>query len=175
MTDRNNHITGGPVDTDGAARKSVYRASGAVLGVAVSGACFLAVGALALSANSRGRPVYVVGAVLLLWLTMRMIRLGVHVSDGGVNVVNYVRSTRIAWADVAGFDVRPYSYWRFVGHVVRRSDGRAIPILAMAGTGVLRGETEKGRERVQKPVDELNRLLAQQARIPNDSSEQRPA
>jgi hypothetical protein len=105
-------------------------------------------------------------AVVLLLLTVRMTQLGVHVTSNGIKVVNYVRSPEIAWPDVAEFDVRPYNQWRFVGHVVRRSDGRAIPILAMAGTGAAR-KTEKGRERVQEPIDQLNRLL-QARRSPNE-------
>jgi hypothetical protein len=104
----------------------------------------------------------VVFAVVLLLLTVRMTQLGVHVSNTGIKVVNYVRSAEISWADVAGFDVRQYGQWRYVGHVLRHSSGRAVPILAMAGTGAIRGQSERGRERVQKPIDELNRLLERQ-------------
>jgi Bacterial PH domain len=151
-----------PLGTHDAEKKSVYRASGAIFGVAVSGAGFLGLFALALLGNGGGRPVAAVFAIVLLWLTIRMIGLGVHVSDGGIKVVNYVRSTQIAWADVAGFDVRRYSSWRFVGHVVRQSGGRAIPILAIAG---------QGRERVQQPIDELTQLLGRQRPAADDASE----
>jgi hypothetical protein len=162
MADTADQTTAEPLRLHDADEKSVYRASGARFGVAVSGVCFLGLFALALLGNGGGRPVAVVGAIVLLWLTIRMVGLGVHVSDGGIKVVNYVRSTQIAWADVSGFDVRRYSSWRFVGHVIRQSDGRAIPILAMAG---------QGRERVQEPIDELTRLLGQQRLVATDASE----
>jgi hypothetical protein len=88
-------------------------------------------------------------------MTWRLWTLGLHVEADGVKVVGFVLSKRIRWEDIDHFAVLPWGDYPYVGHIVRRDGGPPIPVKGLAAA-----RAERFRPGVQKPIDELNRVLA---------------
>jgi hypothetical protein len=100
-------------------------------------AVFFAVFALDLSPDGATVPTgqrVVYGALALAFavLALRTWRIGVFTSPSGVVVRNTLRSTRLAWDEIAAFE---WGEWRGPGRsacgVVRRSDGRQVTVFAL--------------------------------------------
>jgi hypothetical protein len=101
----------------------------------------------------------IVMVALLPLVTWRAWRLGVYVEPGGVRLVQYVTTKRLAWEDIDYFAVMPSGSYPFIGHVVLRTGQRPIPIAGMGAAA--RPNPEGKRLQVQRPVDELNQVLAE--------------
>lgn len=106
----------------------------------------------------RIRPIGYVGAPLLLLLAWRLWIAGIHTDNGGVSVVGFLSSKRFTWDEIDHFAVLPFGQYPYVGHVVLR-DGRHVPSLAIASPA--RPRSERLRVEVERPIDDLNRVLAQ--------------
>lgn len=110
----------------------------------------------------------VTGKVLVFWIifglawllmTWRAWILGVYVEQDGVKIVQYVTTKRVAWEDIDHFAVLPAGNYPFAGQIVIR--GRSRP-LVIAGMGAAaRPNPDAKRLQVQKPIDELNAILAE--------------
>jgi hypothetical protein len=83
-------------------------------------------------------------------------RIGVRVDDAGVRVVNMLTTKRFRWDEIARFELAPAGVYPYAGHVILNS-GRNVPISAIT---VPRFSTERFKPGAQKPIDELNALLA---------------
>jgi hypothetical protein len=105
------------------------------------------------------------GLMGLAWAILRVRRMGVVVSDQGVLLRNWVRSTRSKWQDIACFEfgdqlkspslreslgtpeLQPYAVMKTGKHV------------SLAGLTSTRLAPRTSRERVQRLLDELNQDL----------------
>jgi hypothetical protein len=138
-----------------AAGRRVYRSPSTIRGAIIATAGLIGVGVLA-ALPGRGQ---IVGFIFLApWLvgTWRSWTLGVHVEADGVKVVGLVLSKRIRWEDIDHFAVLPAGNYPYVGQIIRRDGGPPMPVLGLAA-----GRGERFRPGVQKPVDELNLVLAE--------------
>lgn len=120
-------------------------------------AAALTCGSVALAiVPGRAQPVGYIFAPLCALLTWRLWMLGAHVEPAGVKVVGYLFSKRTPWEEIDRFEVQPFQNYPYAGHIIlRNGDERLIP-----GLEVGRPKTERGRQKVQQKVDELNRELA---------------
>jgi hypothetical protein len=96
-------------------------------------------------------------ATILLLAAWRMWTAGIHTEHGGIKIVAFLRTSRVAWDDIDHFAVLPLGQFPWVGHVVLR-DGRCLPCLAISAAA--RPRTERRRLQVQGPIDALNAQLA---------------
>jgi hypothetical protein len=86
---------------------------------------------------------------------------GIHVEADGVKVVGFLLSRRFRWEEIDHFAVLPLGGYPYVGHVVLH-DGRQVGTYGIGAPGRPKSKAEQFRLRVQRPVDELNQLLAEQ-------------
>ena len=139
-----------------ASRRRVYRTRDASRALAISTVVTLALVALAV-VPGRAEAAGYVGAPLWAIATWRAWRLGVHVDESGVTVSGVLYSRRVAWSDIDHFAVMPSGSYPYVGHIVRSDAGRPVAIMSMSAP---RGKSDAHRLEVERPVDELNGLLA---------------
>ena len=154
-----------PPDALSLGNTTLYRGPGVVFATIVAGAGCVGFAALALLSGKARVFAAIFALLLFVWL-LRGRRTGVHVSSSGVKIVNYLASTNITWPDIAGFEISPYNRWQFVGHVVRRSDGQLVPILALSAARHPKWKAERDRKRIQTLIDDLNRLRDTQRNSP---------
>jgi hypothetical protein len=108
------------------------------------------------ASGGRGNVVAAVVAGLLALLAWRMAMVGIRVRTDGVVIAATFLSRSVPWQDVDRFAVLPPGRFPYVGHVVLRNGGK----LGTYGLSTSARRTESNRLRVQRPVDELNRILA---------------
>lgn len=108
-------------------------------------------------AGGRAHGVWFAAAAVMLLLAWRAWMVGIRVSSDGVTIANVVLSRRVPWDDIDHFAVMPMGRHPYVGHVVLR-DGRSFGTLGIASSP---RQNEAGRLRVQRPIDELNAVLAE--------------
>ena len=101
-------------------------------------------------------PVRVLGAVLLLgcaWVCRRLTKLGIRLTEQGVEVVDVLHTTRVPWADVIGFVSEPGAHET---HCVLVGEHD----LRIKTPGTFDAEEMGAYENAERsPIDELNRLL----------------
>lgn len=125
---------------------------------AAVGVSAAAIGAVVLAVvPGKAQIVGVVFAVAFLLTAWRAWVAGIHVEADGVRVVGILGSRRFAWEKIDHFAVGPFAGYQYVGHVVLR-DGRDIGCLAIAAA--TRPHGERHRLEVQRPIDQLNAILA---------------
>lgn len=137
----------------------VYRSQNAVINAA--GATLILFGCVAMAAV-RG-PFQVLGLALAapaLVIAVRAWQLGVRVSGRGVTVVSWLRSWQVGWSEIQRFETRGGSFYAAVAVLIRH-DARTIPIVALSLSRLAAGSPDRVTEQVERPVGELNRLLAQ--------------
>lgn len=105
-------------------------------------------------------PVFwIIFGILWLVVTWRAWILGVYVEQDGVRIVQYMTTKPVAWEDIDHFAVLPAGNYPYAGQIIIR--GRTRP-LVIAGMGAAaRPNPEAKRLQVQKPIDELNAILAE--------------
>jgi hypothetical protein len=108
--------------------------------------------------------VLVIAAIVLL-MAWRMWHTGIQVRTEGVRVVTLLLSRRVAWEDIDHFAVLPLGRYPYVGFVVLRS-GRKFGTFGLS-TSTWAGE--QGRANIQRPVDALNKALADWRVVPETS------
>jgi hypothetical protein len=136
-------------------RSHVYRSAGtrwAAVGSTGGAVVFLIVGLT----GGRGQVAGMVIAALLLALAWRMSMVGIQVGDGGVRVVTLFLARRALWNDIDHFAVLPLGRFPYVGYVVMR-DGRKFGTFGLSTSS---RKTDQNRLQIQRPIDELNRVLA---------------
>jgi hypothetical protein len=136
-------------------RRRVYRTIAtlwAAIGGAVAAGVFLVIGVT----HERGRVGVLVVAGITLLAAGRMWTTGIRVQADGVTVGAFVISRRVSWSEIDHFAVMPLGRYPYVGYVVLR-DGRKFGTFGLATSA---DETEGNRLRVQRPIDELNSILA---------------
>jgi hypothetical protein len=105
------------------------------------------------------RLVYAALALVFLALAVRTFRIGVFTRPSGVVVRNTLRTTKLAWEEIAAFE---WGLWRgwgsFACGVVRREDGRQVTCFALNPPFEL---TPGEDRRVPAILAELNQTLAQ--------------
>jgi len=146
--------------TDGLGGRRVYRTRDPLFGAAVMGAVAVAWAVAALVPAFASHKLQVAGYVwapLFVLGTWRTLKVGVHVSNDGVKVTGFLASKRVAWPEIARFEVSPAGRYPYVGHVIR-NNGR--PPIVVLGINTARGKTEKHRLQAQRQVDGLNKELA---------------
>jgi hypothetical protein len=84
---------------------------------------------------------------------------GIHIEADGVKVVGFLLSKRFRWEEVDHFEVLPLGRYPYVGHVVLR-DGRHVGTYGIGAPARPKSKAEQFRLQVQRPVDELNQVLA---------------
>lgn len=129
-----------------------------------SGVTAVAFGVVALGSD-KARVVGTVWAVVMLCLCWRIRTMGVHMGLTEIKVVGVVSTKIVPRTDVERFEVAPLGQYPQAAWLVK-ADGSKLPIIAIA----VRGKGEEYRQRVQRPVDELNRLLTQDASTSSDPS-----
>lgn len=133
--------------------RSVATMRAAVLGTAI------AIGCVVLAVvPGRAQIAGFVFAPLFLLMTWRVWNAGIHVESDGVKIVTVFLSRRVRWQDIDHFAVMPFGRYPYVGHVVLL-DGRKLGTFGLATSS---RRTEANRLRVQWPIDQLNRILAEQ-------------
>jgi hypothetical protein len=142
--------------------RRVYRSVGTVraatgCSVATTGFCVLA----AVPGNSRGLGFVL--APLLLVMSWRAWTAGIHVEADGIKVVGFLLSRRFRWEEIDHFEVLPLGGYPYVGHVVLR-DGRHVGTYGIGAPARPKSKAEQFRLHVQRPVDELNQVLADRRR-----------
>jgi hypothetical protein len=120
---------------------------------ATIGFCVLA----ALPGDSRGLGFVL--APLLLIMSYRAWTAGIHVEADGVKVVGFLLSRRFRWDEIDHFEVLPLGRYPYVGHVVLR-DGTRVGTYGIGAPARPKSKAEQFRLQVQRPVDELNQVLA---------------
>lgn len=123
----------------------------------------LVLAVMAIAAH-RGNVGIGVLAVFMGGLSLRARIMGVHIRRDDIKVVGFVSSTTVPWTDVERFDVERFGRYPYVAHVVRKSDHRHVPIIAISAPAHPESRLEEFRLRVQGQVDELNDLLEQRSR-----------
>jgi hypothetical protein len=106
--------------------------------------------------GGRGQVAALVIAALLLALAWRMSMVGIQVGDGSVRVATLLLSRRVLWSDIDHFAVLPLGRFPYVGYVVLR-DGRKFGTFGLSTSSC---KTDQNRRQIQRPIDELNRVLA---------------
>jgi hypothetical protein len=101
-------------------------------------------------------PVRAIGALLLLgcaWVCRRLTKLGIRLTEQGVEVVGVLRTTRVPWTDVIGFVSEPGAHET---HCVLVGEHD----LRVTAPGTFDAEEMGAYEHADRsPIDELNRLL----------------
>jgi hypothetical protein len=92
---------------------------------------------------------------LLTWCLWRQ---GIRVGSDGVQVIGLVRSRSVRWEEIDRFVVAPAAGYPFIGHVLLRSGGD-LWTFGLSAAGWPR--TERRRLQVERPIEELNRALAE--------------
>lgn len=121
--------------------------------VATIGFCVLA----AVPGSSQGLGFVL--APLCLLMAWRAWAAGIHVTADGIKVVGFLLSRRFRWEEIDHFAVMPLGGYPYVGHVVLR-DGRHVGTYGIGAPGRPKAKAEQFRRQVQRPVDELNQILA---------------
>jgi hypothetical protein len=69
------------------------------------------------------------------WFVFRLARVGVHVNEEGIRVVNPIRTRAIPWSSIRSFSWGRYGFWPKV--VAELNDGAVCPIfgLLVGGSG----------------------------------------
>jgi len=128
-----------------------------VYGALIATAATVGLVALALIPG-RAQVAGYVGAPLWALATWRAWHLGLQVEGAGVKVSGFIFSRRVPWSDIDHGTIMPSGSYPYVAHLVRKHGRAPIVITGISGP---RGKTEPHRLEVQRPVDELNALLAQ--------------
>jgi hypothetical protein len=110
-------------------------------------------------ASKNGHVVGGLAAVVTLYGSVRLWRMGARVEREAVTIVGYLTSRRLPWSDIERFEVRPNGQWPYAGFLIRRSSSRPLLISALTAPPRPKSRLEDGRRRVQGAIDELNRLL----------------
>ncbi len=101
-------------------------------------------------------PVRVIGALLLLgcaWVCRRLTRLGIRLTERGVEVVGVLSTTRVPWDQVIGFVSEPGPHETYCVLVGEHD-------LRVKAPGTFDAEEMGAYENADRsPIDELNRLL----------------
>jgi hypothetical protein len=96
-----------------------------------------------------------VGCVALLWLMVRLARMGAFTSDDGVEFRNVLHTERASWDEIDRFEPPPpYGTIRKSGLRAQLVDGRTL-----SASGIARGPLE-GPGSAQAATDYLNELLS---------------
>ncbi len=146
--------------SDGRRRRRVYRSvstTRSAVGLTVSG---IAAGVVA-AIQGTGQIFFAAWAVLFLAWAWRQWNLGVHLEVGGVRVVGFWRSVAVPWESIDRFDVSPHGRYPFAGYVILNSGRQPILIMAIGSAARPKSRLEHFRRQVQRPVDELNQVLAE--------------
>ena len=125
-----------PVDGPAAGRPSVYRnvPGNSLWTVCAGGASAIALGEGLVEPSVPTRVAFFLASLVLAWLTVRVIRSGIVVSQTGVEVRGWTRTRTAPWTDIACFEPIPGSpINRSVYLAVRLKDGRH---LATGGLGM---------------------------------------
>ena len=100
-------------------------------------------------------------AVVLVLMAWRYWNLGVHLEAGGVKLFGFFRSTRVSWESIDRFDVLPRGIYPYVAHLIRNDGHQPMPVMGLGAPARPKSRLESFRSQVQRPVDELNRVLAE--------------
>ena len=142
------------LSVSGLQRSHTYRSVGtfwAALGLTSGGVAFLALAAT----TGRGRTgVFVIAGVVLL-AALRMWMSGIRVEADGVKIASVFLSRRVSWGEIDHFAVMPLGRFPYVGYVVLR-DGRKFGTFGLSTSS---RQSDANRLQVQRPIDELNRIL----------------
>ena len=138
-------------------RRRVYQSTETFWAAIVSAAGGVVFAVIGLE-GGRGAFVLDVAAVLMLVIAARMPVVGIQVHANSVKVATLLYSRSFGWQDIDHFAVLPLLRYPYVGTVVLR-DGRQYRTL---GLSTAPGESEGKQLRIQRPIDELNRILADQ-------------
>lgn len=133
------------------------RSAGAVRGVIIGAAgttLFLVLGVLPES----GHWTWLAAALPMALLTWCLWRLGIRIEADGVRVIGLGRSRSVRWEEIDRFVVAPAAGYPFIGHVLLRSGGD-LWTFGLSAAGWSR--TERRRLQVERPIEELNRALAE--------------
>jgi hypothetical protein len=99
-------------------------------------------------------------APLCLLMSWRAWVAGIHVEADGVKVVGFLLSKRFRWEEIDHFAVLPLGGYPYVGHVVLRN-GRQVGTYGIGAPGRPKSKAQQFRLQVQRPIDELNQVLAE--------------
>ncbi len=101
-----------------------YRNQGFAALLGVMGTVF-GLGAIVYVVTGRaGWPPMLVVVALAVFTVARLARAGVFVEEGGVKVLNPLRTVRVPWEEVAGFSLKPSGGFAAVGFVDLVDGGR---------------------------------------------------
>lgn len=132
------------------------RSGGAVRGV-FGGASitilFVVLGVL----PARGHWLWLACALVMALLTWWLGRLGIRIEPDGVRVMGLVGSRSVRWEEIDRFVVAPAAGYPFIGHVLLRN-GTDLWTFGLSAAG--RPRAERRRLQVERPIEELNRALA---------------
>ena len=144
------------------ATRRVYRAGGttwAAIGGTVGTLIFLLVAIFATKDTIAGAVV----AAFLALMSWRMWNVGIQVGAQEVRVVTFFLTRRVPWSEIDRFAVMPLGRYPYVGYVIRRG-GRKFPAFGLSTSSRARDGAS-----VQRPIDELNTVLAVPTRVSPDS------
>jgi hypothetical protein len=141
--------------------RRIYR-SVATLWAAILSAMGGVAGLVLGTSVSRGQFVLFAGGALLLLVGCRMSLVGIRAGTDSVTVATLFSSRKVPWSNVDHFAVMPLGRYPYVGYVVLR-DGRKFGTFGLSTNA---GESETKRLHVQRPVDELNQMLASRQERP---------
>jgi hypothetical protein len=136
-------------------RRRVYQSTETLWAAILSAAGGVAFAVFGLG-GGRGAFVLYIAAVLMFLIAVRMPVVGIQVHADSVKVANLLYSRSFAWRDIDHFAMLPLFRYPYVGTVVLR-DGRKY---GTYGLSTSPGESESKQLRIQRPIDELNRILA---------------
>jgi hypothetical protein len=142
--------------------KTVYRSREQALGIAltwlvvpaVSIVSFLMPGPLSVPARAVGIGIMV---ALTCWCLLRVARSGVFLEDGGVGVLNPLRTVRIPWSQIRCFSLKRYKLFPLTGHVELK-DGTSVHIFGIQAPHPLLRPRNQSAQRI---VEALNERLRQ--------------
>ena len=86
----------------------------------------------------------------------RIASAGIHVDSDAVTVATTFSSHRVSWQEIDHFAVLPRGRYPYVGHVVLR-DGRTLATYGLSTSGRM---TERNRLAIERPINNLNAILA---------------
>ena len=101
---------------------------------------------------------------LLVLISWRIWVVGIRVDANGIKVVGFFLSRRFRWVEIDHFAVLPLGGYPYVGHVVLR-DGRKVGAYGIDSPGRPKSKAEQFRLQVERPVDDLNQVLAERLRV----------
>jgi hypothetical protein len=139
------------------ANARTVRSVGAVRGVVGGVGCTVLFVVLGVSPG-RGHWLWLAGALFMALLTWWLGRLGIRIEADGVRVIGLVGSRSVRWEEIDRFVVAPAAGYPFIGHVLLRSGGD-LWTYGLSAAGWPR--TEGKRRQVERPIEELNRALAE--------------